>query len=103
MSEKGIVMIDQRIPNREETPVLDDVFRQIREDTEMQNRRMELDIKYDKLAIVALVITLVGWCWVIAAIIYDSKYILLAGGIGLVGYIFLAIITWLAAIGGRKV
>lgn len=86
-----------------DVPVLADAFRQIREDTERQNKRMEIDIKYDKLAIVALVITLVGWCWVIAAIIYDSKYILLAGGIGLIGYIFLAIITWLAAIGGRKV
>ena len=86
-----------------DVPVLADVFRQIREDTERQNKRMELDIKYDKLAIAALVITLVGWCWVIAAIINDSKYILLAGGIGLVGYIFLAIITWLAVIGGRKV
>ena len=63
MSEKGTVMIDQRLPNREEIPVLDNAFRQLKEDTERQNKFQKIDDKYDtwtSLSIILLICSTIG-------------------------------------------
>ena len=60
MSEKGTVMIDQRLPNSTPTPVLDNAFRQLKEDTERDNRRKRIDDRYDPLTYLLMTLFIVS-------------------------------------------
>ncbi|MCK5432106.1 MAG: hypothetical protein KAJ03_05140 [Gammaproteobacteria bacterium] len=103
MSAKGIVMTDQRLPNREETPVLDNVFRQLKEDTERQNKLREIDNKYYRLMLKAFSLMLVGFVALFTSMMYAQEYVAFVGGYVALCFITIVVINSLGALEGRKV
>ena len=97
MSAKGIVMIEPRIPNRTPTPVLDNTFRQLKEDTERQNKLREIDNKYYRLMSKAFSLMLVGIVVFLASLMYAEEYVAFVGGYLALCFITIVVINSLGA------
>ena len=97
MGAKGTVMIDQRLPNPTPTPVLDDVFRQLKEDTEREIKLQKIDDKYYRLMSKVFAMMLVGIVVFLASLMYAEEYVAFVGGYLALCFITIVVINSLGA------
>ena len=103
MSAKGTVMIDQGLPNHTPTPVLDNAFRQLKEDTRKQNKLREIDNKYYRLMSKAFSLMLVGIVAFFTSMMFAEEYVVFFGVYVALCFVTIVVINSLGEMEAAKV